>query len=194
MFPQVEEDKISCLLSLLNGKVERVVSVCLDMNPKTLVRVFKFAKMKTRVKKVAVNSNTLLRDALALYKTASDDLIGRPLEIEFIGSEAVDLGGPRRQFFNTVIDGIKESHTLRLFEGDDCLLPSINHDAIIAGHYRMAGRVILHSIFNEGPAFPFFPPPVYYYIVGGMIDCALPHMDISQLPQRVHVIINEVFL
>ena len=69
----------------------------------TLVRVFKFSKMKTRVKKVTVNPNTILQDALTLYKGASDDIIGRPMEIEFVESEVVDLGGPWRQFFNTVL-------------------------------------------------------------------------------------------
>lgn len=92
----------------------------------------------------------------------------------------MDLGGPWRQFFNVLIDDIKEDHTLLLFEGEDNLQPSCNHDATIAGHFQMAGRIILHSVLNEGPAFPFFPEPVYYYIVTGSNECALPHMDISQ--------------
>ena len=87
-----------CLLDMLNGKVEQVVSVCLDMNTKALLRVLKFARMKTRVKRVTVNADTVLRDALGLYKYSSLD-IDRPLEVEFVGSEAVDLGRPRRQFF-----------------------------------------------------------------------------------------------
>ena len=193
MFPQIDEEKIVCLLDLLNQNVEKVVSVCLHLNAKTLLRVFKSAKLKTSVKRVAVHTGTVFRDALSLYKNQSFD-IGRPVEVEFVGSEAVDLGGPRRQFFNVLIDGIKENHTLLLFEGEDYLLPSNNHDAIIAGHYRMASKMILHSILNEGPAFPFFPPSVYYYIVTGTIECALPHMDVSQLLKRVRVLVDEVYL
>ena len=102
-----------------------------------------------------------------------------------------DHGG---NFFNVLIDGFKENRTLLLFEGEDYLLPCINHNAIIAGHYRMVGRMILHSILNEGPAFPFFPPQVYYYLVTGTIESALPHMDISHLPTRIRVLVDEVFI
>ena len=174
--------------------MEQVVSVCLDMNTKALLRVLKFARMKARVKRVIVNADTILRDALGLYKNNTSFDIDGPLEVEFVGSEVVDLGGPRRQFFNVLIDGIKENCTLLLFEGEDYLLPCINHDTIIAGHYRMVGRMILHSILNEGPGFPFFPPPVYYYLVTGTIESALPHMDISHLPTRIRVLVDEVFI
>lgn len=142
----------------MGGKIERVVSVCLDVNAKSLLRVFKFAQMKTRVKRVAVNTDRVFLDALALYKTSALD-VGRPIEVELIGSEAVDLGGPRRQFFNILIEGLKQNQLLRLFEGDvnqGNLLPTVNQDAIIAGHFKVAGRIILHSILNEGPAFPSF--------------------------------------
>ena len=36
-----------------------------------------------------------LHDALCMYKSTTFD-IGRPIEVELIISEAVDLGGPRR--------------------------------------------------------------------------------------------------
>ena len=72
-----------------------------------------------------------------------------------MGSEAIDLGGPRRQFFNIVFEGLAKNEVLRLFQGDldkGHLLPTINHDAIICGQFKLAGRMILHSILNEGPA------------------------------------------
>ena len=63
-------------------------------------------------------------------------------------------------FFNIVIEGLAKNEILRLFEGDlesGHLLPAVNHDAIICGHFKLAGRIILHSILMEGPGFPFFP-------------------------------------
>lgn len=71
MLDQFEEEKVLCLLDLLNKKVEQVVSVCLGMNAKTLIRGLKFAKWKTRVKKVTVNTNTVFRVALTLNKNSS---------------------------------------------------------------------------------------------------------------------------
>ena len=49
--------------------------------------------------------------------------IGRPLEVEFVGCTWVNHGDI---FFNLVIDGIREDNTLRLFEAEHYLLPSVN--------------------------------------------------------------------
>ena len=58
-----------------------------------LLRAFKHVKMGTRVKRVAVDVGHILRDALSLYKSSAFD-VGRPIEVELLGSEALDLGGP----------------------------------------------------------------------------------------------------
>jgi hypothetical protein len=124
--------------------------------------VFKSART---VKKVYVHSDSMLRDALCVYKSSTLN-VAKPIEVEIIGSEAVDLGGPRRQIFNTLFEGLARNECLRLFDGDvdeGWLLPSINHDAIICGHFKMLGKMILHSILLESPGFPYFPPPAYYY-------------------------------
>ena len=82
-----------------------------------------------------------------------------------------------------------------LFEGNyECgnLLPYVNHDAIISGVFKMVGRIILHSILMEGPGFPFLPLPVYQYMVTGCIDSALPHLNVSNLPPRARVVVDQV--
>ena len=82
-----------------------------------------------------------------------------------------------------------------LFEGDynsGYLLPAINHDAVIGGHFKILGRIILHSILLDRPGLPLFPLPVYLYIVHGTIDSALPYMDVTYLPPKVRVITDQV--
>ena len=195
MFPLIESSKLTSLLWLLNGNVQKVITLCLDgLSGTKLLRAFKHVKMSTRVKRVAVDVDHILRDALSFYKSSAFD-VGRPVEVELLGSEALDLGGPRRQFFNIVIEGLAKNEVLRLFQGDlddGHLLPAINHDAIICGHFKMAGRMILHSILNEGPAFPLFPAPIYHYMVNGTIESALSFMDIKYLPPRARVVVDQV--
>ena len=84
---------------------------------------------------------------------------------------------------------------MQLFEGDydsGYLLPAINHDAILCGHFKMLGRIIVHSVLLEGPGFPLFPLPIYNYIVEGTVEAALPYMEVCYLPPRVRVIVNQV--
>ena len=195
VFPNLNSDEAILLLNLLHGNVHKVISVCLKgLNTSTIIRVFKSARMLTRIKKVFVNPDSILRDALCLYKSSSFN-IAKPIEVEIIGSEAVDLGGPRRQFFNTVLEGLARNEHLRLFDGDmdnGWLLPAVNHDAIICGHFKMLGRIIIHSLLLDGPGFPFFPPPIYYYLVHGTIDSAMPYLDIRFLPARQKAIVDQV--
>ena len=123
-----------------------------------------------------------MRDALS--SSAFD--VGRPVEVELLGSEALDLGGPRRQFFNIVIEGLAKNEVLRLFQGDGHLLPAINHDEIICGHFKMAGRMILHSMRD----LHFLYSRLQY--ITTTIECALPYMDIKYLPPSARVVVDQV--
>ena len=69
MFKDIDSEKIACLLSLLNGNVHSVVSVCLKgLSIKTILRVFMSANMLTRIKKVVVHDHSLVQDGLCIYK------------------------------------------------------------------------------------------------------------------------------
>ena len=47
MFKDIDNEKIACLFSLLNGNVHRVVSVCLEgLSIKTILRVFMSCKQR----------------------------------------------------------------------------------------------------------------------------------------------------
>lgn len=116
MFPQVNRNQAILLLSLLHGNVHKVVSVCLKgLHVENILRVFKSSRMLTRLNKITVNSATLLRDGLSFYKSPTLNL-AKPIEVEIADSEAIDLGGPRRQFFGTIIEGLTTNEYLRLFE------------------------------------------------------------------------------
>ena len=143
---------------------------------------------------VSVCEDCMLQDALCLYKSLSFS-VAKPTEIEMIGSQVIDLGGPRKQFFGRFMEGFAKNEVLQLFEGDydrGYLLPSVNHDAILCTHFKILGCIIVHSVLLEEPGFPLFPLPIYKYIVEGTVEATIPHMDVCYLPPRVRNIVNQV--
>ncbi|XP_071829809.1 uncharacterized protein [Apostichopus japonicus] len=77
----------------------------------------------------------------------------------FSGEEAVDLGGPRREFFTLATQQL--SH-LGIFEGKTGKL-YFTHDIVVLekGLYRLAGQIIAWSILHGGPGFPTLHPWLY---------------------------------
>ena len=106
---------------------------------------------------------------------------------------ALDFGGVRRQFFSNLLQEVTLSTSLNLFERNDLyLLPSINQEAYICGHYKMLGKLILHSILQEGPGFPYFPPSLYYYICTGSVEVAIEYLSLETLPFHSKIVVDEV--
>ena len=81
------------------------------------------------------------------------------------------MGGPWRHFFTELLKELATSEDVGLFEGHDTrLLPRYNTDAIIAQHFKMMGKFLVHSLLQEGPGFPCLAPSVYRYLVTGSVD------------------------
>ena len=90
MFPQRSNDEVMVLLSLLNGSLHKVISsVCLKgLTPSVILHVFKSSRELTRVRKVFIDPDNILRDALCLYMSPNFD-ISKPIEVDLIGLEAI---------------------------------------------------------------------------------------------------------
>ena len=117
-----------------------------------------------------------------------------PLEVSYVGQDAIDIGGVRRDFLTNLI--LQLPSQLSLFEGDYAtgVLPSIGHEAVMAGHFKMFGRVLVHSILQEGPAFPFFPRSVFRYLCTRALDEALPYLSVEDLPYAPKAVVGQVSL
>ena len=99
----------------------------------------------------------------------------------------------RRQFFPDLLQEVTLSTSLNLFERNDLyLLPLINQEAYICGHYKMLGKLILHSILQEGPGFPYFPPSLYHYICTGSVEVAMEYLSLEALPFHSKIVVDEV--
>ncbi|XP_037548507.1 G2/M phase-specific E3 ubiquitin-protein ligase, partial [Nematolebias whitei] len=79
--------------------------------------------------------------------------------------EAVDLGGPRREFLRILIDALAMSP---MFEGpDESKNLAMNSTALREDKYFMAGRAIAVSLVHGGPAPRFLSPVLFACLVGG---------------------------
>lgn len=133
-------------------------------------------------KKLEVDQNDILGEAIAYYKSSKFDA-SCPLRIIFIGQPAVDTGGVLRQFFTEVFEKLVNGELIELFEGDTTRkLPSYRPQAILSGMLEMTGKMIAHSIVQNGPGFPYLATPCYYYLVTGDVTCAMAYCNYLDIP------------
>lgn len=192
MFPNFSHAQIETVSDLVRRKMDTVCTILLDLSSKSLLRVFRSAKLCTGISHVTIDPKNLLADGLKLYKSPDFDP-SLPLEVSYVDQPAIDMGGVRRQFYSTFI---KELATqMHLFEGDyeqGRLLPSVNHEAIISGTFKLFGKVIVHSVLMDGPGFPCFPPAIYRYMAGVNMEQVLPYLSADYLPGDIRYVIDQV--
>ncbi|XP_034002246.1 G2/M phase-specific E3 ubiquitin-protein ligase-like isoform X3 [Trematomus bernacchii] len=82
-----------------------------------------------------------------------------------IDEEAVDLGGPRREFLRLLMEALARSP---MFEGRDSKLNLALHSAALReDRYFIAGQAIAVSLVHGGPPPGFLAPTLYSCLVGG---------------------------
>ncbi|KAF1389896.1 hypothetical protein PFLUV_G00052290 [Perca fluviatilis] len=81
-----------------------------------------------------------------------------------IDEEAVDLGGPRREFLRLLMEALIQSP---MFEGKDGKMNlGLDSSALREDRYFIAGRAIAVSLVHGGPPPGFFAPTLYACLVG----------------------------
>ena len=177
-------EKVDSMLELCSDDVNLACQVLVEeCNCRTilLMRSKRMAKIQRR--NIHINTENFLHDALSIYKDFSSFDVSVPLVVQYEGQRAMDVGGVRRSFFTTLLNELKINSTLGLFEGGpNALLPACNNQAIVCGHFKMLGVIIVHSVMQEGPAFPYFPPSLYWYMCTGSIEKSIQFLSISDLP------------
>ena len=88
----------------------------------------------------------------------------KKLHVHFIGEEAADEGGPRREFLHLLMQEILTS--TQLFEGDEKRkVVTMNPVLLDAQTYFQAGRMVAVSIQQGGPGMQCLAPSMYHTIV-----------------------------
>ncbi len=144
-------------------------------------------------KKVQVDSECIWVDTVAHYKSWSLD-VTHPIRVIFDGQPAIDTGGVRRQLFTDVYKEFVDNAHVRLFAGPrNALRPIYSVEARSSGLFKVLGKMIGHSIQQEGIGFPYLSDVCYQYIVARE-EAVVPHITLADVGADVSTFITQVLL
>ena len=131
-----------------------------------MVAVNEAFKTTPRVR-VEIDSQDMWRDLLACYESRRVNDASQ-LQIVLSDQPPVDAGGVRRQVYTTVYSEFAKNEHVVLFHGpENYLRPALSVEARSSGLLKLLGKMIAHSICQDGIGFPYLSPFCYWYLVGG---------------------------
>nr|XP_055036518.1 uncharacterized protein LOC129423994 [Misgurnus anguillicaudatus] len=119
--------------------------------------------------KFNINRSTVLDGAIRGFKRGTYDPC-HTISVRFsddmgVAEEAVDLGGPRREFLRLLMEALLLSP---MFEGDeDKMNLAFDSNAMREDRYFIAGRAIAVSLVHGGPPAGFLSPTLFSSLVDG---------------------------
>ena len=133
---------------------------------------------------IAVRRKHVWNDSVWQFMKRSFDP-KKPIRIVFIGEEAVDGGGPRREYFHLLCLAIKDESGL--FHSQESM---VNFRASMLQfqqrQFHLVGLMVATSLLHGGPPFPFLPECVYNYIAN-LEDVANPECEAVEVIKKVSV-------
>jgi len=135
--------------------------------------------------KLKVDPEDIIADAFCYYKNSTLNLKKR-LRIIYEGQPAADTGGVLRQFYTDLLQKCIDTY----FEGDAYKMPVYNvaNGPILT----VIGKIVVHSILQEGPGLPIFSPAMYNYLVTENVDRTLNVLTTEDCSIHVKYYIDEV--
>ena len=116
------------------------------------------------VRRITVRRKYLLQDTLRTLRRIPWDK-SKHLKVIFIGEPGVDDGGPRREYFQLLLQEIGRNNMY--FRGSmERRLPAHNVLAIQDDVYFHIGQIIALSLVHDGPCVKWLAPAAVNYILG----------------------------
>lgn len=144
--------------------------------------------------KLKVDEEDVVSDVFHYYKNPRFDP-KKGLRICLKGKTAIDTGGVLRQVYTNVFSALAENkYGLTLFKGDPKReVPVFSNMHVLTGIFEVIGKLIAHSLLQEGPGFPYLAPVIYQYISSGDLQSALLKASCMDLrDQQVSIYIDKV--
>ncbi|XP_056585576.1 G2/M phase-specific E3 ubiquitin-protein ligase-like isoform X3 [Triplophysa dalaica] len=138
---------------------------------------------------VLVNRNRLLQSAKNAVSNCNFSWTKLPF-VKFVGEEALDCGGPKREFLRLLMMEVQSS--LGIFEGKPGhLFFTYDQMALEQHKYELAGKLIAWSLAHGGPGFKALDPCLYQLMC--IQECPLtdfnwhliPDADIQNKMQKI---------
>ena len=128
----------------------------------------------------------VLPQMIRKYKNPIFD-VTKPLNVEFVGlgENGVDAGGITREYFNLLMEGIKQrsSNGITLLEGNlGHLVPIHDYELLSSGLFIIVGKMILHAVLNNCTGISGISPAVVKYIATGRRDSAVEVISLDDIP------------
>lgn len=143
------------------------------------------------VVKVPVDADDMWQDVLLFYKTTKCDTSHR-LRFRVCGAPVIDTGGVRRQIYTVMFNDFASNKFIHLFDGP----PHSLHLVCTAmsrgcGLYKILGKIIGHSIGQDGIGFPYLSQASFWYMVRGE-DIAMEYASVDDVGADIQVVIAKV--
>ncbi|XP_052420102.1 uncharacterized protein LOC127964005 [Carassius gibelio] len=150
-----------------------------DMDFISLLREFQHMHLSgSEHVSVLVSRNKVLQSAKDSVSNSNFPWTKIPL-VTFVGEEALDCGGPRREFFRILMMEVQRS--LGIFEGQPGhLFFTYDQMALEEHKYELAGKLIAWSVAHGGPGLKSLDPCLYQLM--STQECQLVDFDWHLIP------------
>ncbi|KAK7135471.1 hypothetical protein R3I94_014212 [Phoxinus phoxinus] len=150
-----------------------------DMDVGSLLREFQLMHLSASGQvSVLVSRKKLLQSAKDMLSKCDFTWNKTPL-VTFVGEQALDCGGPRREFFRILMMEMQSS--LGIFEGPSGhLFFTYDQMALEERKYELAGKLIAWSVAHGGPGLKAFDPCLYQLMCTQ--ECQLVDFDWHLIP------------
>ena len=125
--------------------------------------------------RVVVRRKHIWKDTLRALSRSNFDC-GKSVHVTFLGEQAEDAGGPKREFFNLALQAMANDG--QIFHGP-CNRRSFVHNiqAITEQKFFFSGMLVAISLGNGGPGFPCMAEAVCNYLGHGLGPMVQPEVE-----------------
>ncbi|KAK1786970.1 hypothetical protein P4O66_017347, partial [Electrophorus voltai] len=160
-----------------------------EMDVTFLLRVFQCQHLSSSKVHVIIRRKQLLKSAIIAMSSSNFHWTKTP-HIEFVGEEAFDNGGPRREFFRLLMIEVQSS--LGIFEGKPGhLFFTYDQSALQQHKYKQAGKLVAWSVAHGGPGLKALDPCLYLLMCDQDTQLAdfdwrlIPDADVQEKVQKI---------
>ena len=133
------------------------------------------------VVKVHIDQCEIWSDLISFYKTPNVDISKCHIRIYLNDQPAIDTGGIRCQVYTSVLQQFSENLPHRFFDGPpNSLRPYYSAANRSSGIFKILGRIVGHSIFQDGIGFPHLSALCYWYVAAGE-QAALQYLTLKDV-------------